>query len=291
MPVKSLSCPCTFGRLPLDHFSSGACKGWQGGMKMPLEWVISIVEDRVGDIYHAAGRLTTTRCLGCPRETLLADLKDYTFDPRHANSPQWGTAIHEKVSRNKSSQYFEVCFGSGEKGALPPARLFGVELAGKIDKITLGYGEIHDYKCHSESAQKFIHGKKDLTVAAQMNIYRLAIEQVVPEAKGKIHTMIAYHGAMTSARGPEPWIPAVQPFLSEQEILEVKPNGGDATVGEIVQDYADFFTRRRAGMGLDKNLQLVPLRGRTMFGGKKCTDYCQAGIKELCDGLEGIESF
>jgi hypothetical protein len=297
MPPVSLICPCTFGTVPLDHYSSGKCGGWKQGMKMPLEWVISIIEDRLGDAYHAGGRLTTTRCLTCPRETLIADLKPYALDPAKANSPHWGTAIHEKISRNRNSQYFEVCFG-GPGDALPPARLFeeigGIEICGRVDKITVGYGEIHDYKCHSETSQRYQAGDLDMTTAAQLNIYRLAIEQLVTEAKGKIETMIAYHGAMTSARGPEPWIPSVLPFLTESQILDIMPHVNTkkhetgATVREIIQDYQAFFARQADGMPLDENLGRVPLRGRKMFGGQKCTAYCQPGVRAICDGLEGL---
>lgn len=305
MPVTSLICPCTFGSLPLDHFASGACRGWQGGMKMPLEWVQSIVEGRLGDGYHAGGRLTTTRCLGCVRESMIADYKGYSFDPRQANSMHWGTAVHEKIARNQSSQYFEVRFG-GPGDALPAARLFagdhgllddaGILIAGCVDKITIGYGEIHDYKTHSENSQRF-QGAPEFTVSAQVNIYRLAVEQVVPEAKGKINAMIAYHGAMTSARGPEPWKPVVLPFMTEEEILDGMPNvnrkKGETgfTAREIIREYQGFFRRQAEGMPLDDNLAMLALVGRKMYGGQKCVAYCQPDVRRICDGLEGIPTY
>jgi hypothetical protein len=272
-------------------------------MHMPLEWVVSIVEDRVGDVYHADSRLTATRCLGCPRETLIGDTKDYVFDPSHANSPHWGTAIHDKLSRNKSSQYFEVRFGApGDR--LPASRLFrgemglvgteGVVLCGKIDKITLGYGAIHDYKLHSETSQRWKgkeSGKTDWTTAGQLNIYRHSLEQVEEAATGRIQELIAYHGAMTSKRGPKPWIPEVLPLMTEEQILDVKPGGGEYTVREIIREYQHFFIRQADGMPEDENLEKVALVGRTMFNGSKCVDYCQPGVKAACDKIEGIVEF
>lgn len=297
MPAKSLRCPCSAFPVPLDHYSAGQCGGWQAGMEFPLEWIASIVEDRTGDTYHAGQRLTATRCLGCPRETLLADTRDYVFDPTSANNPHWGTAVHEKIAKNANCQYFEVRFG-GPGDALPAAHLFrgmlpgtaGIKLAGRVDKVTLGYGEIHDYKLHSESSQRFVTSgkKKDLTNAAQLNLYRHSLEQVIPEATGKIGALINYHGAMTSARGPKPWTAVIEPFLTEEEILDVQPNGGEATVREIITAYIEFFQRQADGMGLDDNLAMVPLYGRTMFNGSKCTSYCQSDIRRICDGLEGI---
>jgi len=271
-------------------------------MHMPLEWVVSIVEDRVGDSYHAGQRMTATRCLGCPREALLADGTDYVFDPAAANSPHWGTAIHEKISRNKSSQYFEVRFGvPGDR--LPAARLFrgemglvgteGIVLCGKIDKITLGYGGIHDYKLHSESSQRFKgrDNKTDWTTAAQLNIYRHSLEQVEEAAIGKVQELIAYHGAMTARRGPRPWIPEVLPLLSEEQILDIKPGGGVHTVREIIREYQLFFRRQHDGVPFKENVKQVALVGRSMYNNTKCTDYCQPGIKKQCDDVEGIEAF
>lgn len=302
MPITSLICPCTPGRLPLDHFRSGACRGRAGGQKLPMAWARRIVAGRLGDRYHADGRLTTTRILTCPREALFQDLKDVSFDVRSANSMEWGTAIHSHLETDPDEdQYVEIRFG-GPGDTLPAARLFvgmidglmdeGVLICGKVDHITLGYGEIHDYKCHSENSQRFqASGKLDPTTAAQLNIYRLAIEQVVPAAAGKFETLIVYHGAMTSARGPEPWITAVQPMMTEQQILGVKPNGGDHTVREIIIAYRDFERRKAEGCPLDENLAQVLLGGRSMFGRKKCTDYCQPGVKMACDEAEGITTF
>lgn len=302
MPAKWLTCPCTFGPLPIDHFASGACKGLAGGMHMPLEWVESIVEDRISDAYHAGTRLTTTRCLGCPRESFIADTKDYVFDPAHANSPHWGTAVHEKISKNRSSQYFEVRFG-GPGDALPAARLFrgemglvgteGIVVCGKVDKITLGYGAIHDYKLHSETSQRFKgrDNKTDWTTAAQLNIYRHSLEDVGAAPPETIQELVAYHGAMTSKRGPRPWIPEVLPLMSQEQILDVKPGGGTFTVREIIREYQRFFIRQSEGVNLDANLHSIALVGRTMFNQAKCTDYCQPGVKQICDRLEGIETF
>ena len=301
MPIVALVCPCTPGRLPLDHFKNG-CKGIDGGMKMPLAWARRIVRGRLSDRYHADGRLTTTRLLTCPRETLIQDLLPVVFDVRAANSLEWGTAIHSHLETEpEEDQYVEIRFG-GPGDALPPARLFaglgglpedGILICGKVDHVTLGYGEIHDYKCHGESSQRFkASGKLDETTAVQMNIYRKALEQVVVGATaGCFQRLIAYHGAMTAARGPEPWIPQVQPMMTEEEILNTRTSGGASTVREHIEDYIGFTARAAAGVELRENLKLLPLRGRTMYGKKKCSDYCMPGTKAECDGLEGIFTF
>lgn len=301
MPITSLICPCTSGALPLDHFSSGACKGWRAGQLVPAAWAASIVKNRLDDRYHADGRLTVTRALTCPRETLIQDFKSVTFDVRDENNLYWGTVIHaalEQGSTSVNSQLVEIRFG-GPGDKLPSARLFvgpelfgeGIEFCGKADHVTMGWGAIHDYKCHSETTQRFKSGKVDISTAVQMNLYRLSLMQVIPEAAGKLDELIAYHCAMTSASGPAPWITEVQPLMTEEQILAAKPNGGDATVRDIITAYLKFKLRRDAHMPLDENLKLVPLYGRTMFRQIKCTKYCASGVRGVCDQLEGIQNF
>lgn len=289
MPVVSLICPCTPGELPLDHFESGACGGHEAGQYMPQAWAASIVKDRLADRYHADGRLTVTRLLTCPRETLIADYMDVAFDPRSMNSIHWGTAIHAALERDSENlQYVEIRFG-GPDDELPAANLLGVKIAGKIDHITAGFGEIHDYKCHSEMAQKFV-GRQMGNQAPQLNLYRMGLMDVMPETKGKLERLIAYHGAMTSAKGPEPWIPETLPIMTEAQILAFRPSGGEASVVDIIRAYLKFNVRQVEGMDLNENLKLVPIYGRSMFNRKKCTSYCQPGVKAACDELEGIPS-
>ena len=163
----------------------------------------------------------------------------------------------------------------------------GILVAGQVDKILWNYKGIHDYKTHAESSQKF-KGAPDPNVAAQLNIYRIALEQVVPAAKGQFEELVAYHGAMTSARGPEPWKPVVEPFMSEEEILKVHPGGGDYTALEVILEYIGFFERQAQGMPVDENLGRVALIGRTMYRKTKCELYCQPGVRGICDAFAGI---
>lgn len=301
MPVTQLFCPCVGARVPLDHYESGACGGWRKGMKMPLGWVIGVVRGALRDRLHADGRLTATRVLTCAREVLIRDFLDVFFDPRSANSTQWGTNNHEFIAANSpTGGYVKVSFG-GPDSALPAARLLGVEMAGELDHIVSDFSAIHDYKMHAMTAQSFkASGKPDETTAGQMNIYRLALEQVCESARGKVQELLAFHGSMApaseklycwrckSSSACPPWMPQVQPILSEEQIAQIKPGGGEFTVAEIITEYEGFFKRQADGVALEDNLRMVPLIGRTMFGKKKCTEYCQPGVKFECDRLEGI---
>ena len=97
-------------------------------------------------------------------------------------------------------------------------------------------------------------------------VYKLALERSRPGLN--VRSAKIWHGAMTSDGGkwfrkrwgkcpkchskvqvtveeeaPPPWIDYPVPFMEEDEILSMRPNGGEYTVAEIVEEYRLFAER------------------------------------------------
>ncbi len=297
MKIASLRCACTPGPLPIDHYHNGACRK----PPMPLPRINGILASIQGDTTHQGGRITATRVLTCARQVIIEDSIPTPFDVLSYNSIYDGVIEHEAMQRHAPpGTYTEVRLPL--PGQEPP-RLFGVPIEGTIDFLTADLREIHDYKKHSETAQKFKfqRGGADQELAAQLNIYRLLLEQCLPEAH--VERLVVWHGAMTSAGGPPPWFRVELPLMTEEEIAEIRPNGGDYAVRQIVAEYVKFSrgaalpTDAEVGLAgtepppseesaLEAAIRRVPLMGRKMWGGKKCVSYC--AVKDICDRIEGI---
>lgn len=283
----------------MDHYHSGACRK----PPMPLPRINGILSSIQGDTAHRDGKITATRVLTCARQVIIEDNVPTPFDVLSYNSIYDGIIEHEAMQRHApAGTYAEVHLPLPGQ-SLP--RLFGTEIEGTIDFVTADMREIHDYKKHSETAQKFKfqRGGSDPELAAQLNIYRLLLEQCVPGAH--IERLVVWHGAMTSAAGPPPWFRVELPLMDEAAIERIKPHGGEYTVRQIIDAYWQFESERKglvlptdaevglagavpdpAADPLALAIRRVPLMGRKMWGGKKCVSYCP--VKDLCDRIEGV---
>lgn len=298
MKIASLRCACSFGSLPLDHYHSGACKK----PPMPLPRINGILASVQGDTAHRDGKITATRVLTCARQVIIEDNIPVPFDVLSYNSIYDGIIEHDAMQRHAPpGTYAEIHLPL--PGQSPPM-LFGVPVEGTIDFVTADMREIHDYKKHSETAQKFKfqRGGADPELAAQLNIYRLLLEQCV--AGTRIEKLVVWHGAMTSAAGAPPWFRVELPLMDEAQIARIKPHGGDYTVQDIVNAYvgfagattsADLPTDAEVGLAgaggtkLEAAIRAVPLQGRKMWNGKKCQLYCS--VRDTCDRIEGVTGF
>lgn len=314
MRIVGLACRCRKGEiLPLDHFEASPAAGGCANPPLPVEWIRSILAGIEGDALHRDNRITATRLLGCPREIILLDNEGIVFDPIKAHSGHAGSVWHAEMERHVK--------GARTTVTLPPTPMFGIEVSGEFDKAAQDWSEIVDWKTHGESSmelkwQRFQSGQPDRELAAQLNIYRLAIARSILKVPDDQYQprLIGWHLAMVrAAAGPgeppiepsrrggygkkEPPPPAFQvqcPIMSEDEIARVRPFDDERspgaqpyTVREIVRMYAEYHAAVKAGMSMDLALRRhVPLVGRGMWGGKKCTRYCSA--LGACDKVEGI---
>lgn len=283
LKIATLYCPCGPGEFPPDHYSSGACPD----LPMPLAAIRSIVMSDAADTFHADGRVTITRLLTCAREIALTDnVALPAVDLRKRDTLRKGTVLHADLQRHMAGGYAEVEFPIA--GATAPT-LLGEPVSGRVDSISADFSVIEDYKTHAESAQR---GKKRRDEPsnddAQLNIIRILVARGILQQEPTTYRprMVAWHTAQVSRRGPAPWISIEAPYMTEEEIGDFRPGGGEYTVLQILEAYRTFRSDRALGVAVDAAAKRIPLMGREMFNKSKCTEYCVAA--KYCDRLEGI---
>lgn len=310
MKIASLYCPCN-GRSdnPLDHYERADCGAVEPGRpeRIPLEWITAILENAQGDKYHAGGRLTATRILGCPREAVILDNKPVVYDVRSGNQTYHGTMLHRELERcARPGAYQEI--------VIPPFEFGGALLEGRTDRVAGDFTVIKDWKSHAESSQRFKYehfqkGGRDPEGAAQLNIYRIGIAKSVLKVNPDEYRprLALVHGANTNFDGV-PWFEAEQPVMTEEQILNLRPfddekNPGTQhfTVRELMAQHIDANKRLAAGEPLDDVIRSMPMVGKDVWAwkwnkftksrvrqeiGDKCRKYCVAA--EVCMGLQGI---
>lgn len=287
MLVSALYCPCNERGNPLDHYESGACPS----PPLPLPWIASLLDAQLRDERHRDNNITATRLLTCPRQVAIEDNIPSMLDLRQTNTPHVGTVIHREMAFQQSAENANVRV-SGQ--------LFGVQITGEMDVVLRNkegkVEAIEDYKFHGEVSQGFkFSAAVDPEGAAQLNIYRMLGEQCRDDFAVK--RMGLWHGAIVSARSKAPaWFYRPVPMLTEQNIANIKPNGAAYTVAQIVEQYAAFHRGLHAlpeGLeGAEREqavralIKTMPLVGREMWRGSKCTTYCV--VRRTCDAIEGI---
>lgn len=316
MRIRSIYCACNErSDNPLDHYETTNCGAAAPGRpeRIPLEWIRSVLAAESGDTFHADGRLTATRILGCPRETAILDNKDVPFDVRRFNSIHWGTVLHAELARHaKEGDYKEV--------AIPPFPFGGYELQGTFDHVRADFRLLKDWKTHGENKQgwsykDFIKGKPNREGAAQLNLYRIGIAKSVLKVEPDSYrpTLLLVHAANVAHDGV-PWYEQECPIMSEEQILALRPHDDDEhpltqpyTVAELMQQLAEFDRKRRLLTPADGNyneavsrlIAEMPMVGAGVWAwkwnsrarrkeklaiGDKCTKYCAA--RDICMGLE-----
>lgn len=308
MQLKSLYCRCN-GRSdnPLDHFEKAKCGSAPPGSpeRWPIEWLRKLIQNASADKYHAEGRITATRIIGCPRESAILDNKQIAYDPRGGNNAFHGTLLHKVLEDMEApGEYKEV--------TIPPFPFGGVMLEGKCDRVASDFSVIKDWKTHAESSQgwkfkDFNEGKQDLEGAIQANIYRIGIAKSILKIEPDKYrpTLILVHGANT-AHGGVPWFEWEQPILTEEQILKMRPHDDREhpgtqpfTVAELIKQHVDFAVAKEsldpkkgnATGQIDNIIANMPLVGKNMWAwrwnkaarakqrlefGDKCTRYCTA---------------
>lgn len=258
---------------------------------MPLPLLRAIMRRDEADKFHADGRLTATRMLGCPREVVIIDTFPITYDPVRSHSAYIGTRLHKEMEENAlPGEYKEIRIPL--EGMEPPI-VCGRRMSGMLDHVAPDLTEIWDYKFHGDKSYNWQvkKGGADGDLRAQLSLYKYALERTTGVEVKKLG---CWHGAMTAATdGTGPWFDVEVEPMTEEEILDYRPKDSDRhpgeqpyTVADILDMYDAHYERVAEGMDPYESARLIPLVGRPMFNKKKCTNYCLARF--ICDGMEGI---
>lgn len=301
--IKSLYCACNErDDNPLDHHAQVDCGAAPVGSseRLPLELINAILRQAERDTYHAAGRITATRGLGCPREVLILDYIPISYDVRRGLTTWHGTIKHKAMHEaGLPGHYQEI--------VIPPFPFGDFTLEGATDKVKGDFSQITDWKFHSESSQgakisRLGKGEVDWEGAAQLNIYRIGIAKTVLKVDPDIYRprLVLVHLAETKAVG----VPAFEwaaPIMTEEEILALRPHDHERfaytqpyTVAQILAYLQEAVTAIKSGVAPDVAIAQVPLVGKAMWAmqwdpkgkrwikkewGLKCTTYCAAKVE------------
>lgn len=317
MGLKGFIHPVSRQRVAFDAFERDTSR--LGRAAFPPWMANFIARKEAGDVRHSRLNLTATRCLSCPRQTFIQTLLGYEADPSERFVMDRGSALHAFAAENWPDSYISE---STHRGLLTlSGKLFGVDVSAQTDAMRVerveGVGdpgrvtEIIDLKFPNDFSVKWrgkafsdeqkswveIYGRvpqptPKLDYCVQLNIARLLLAQQpwAIEAgydPASVDLTLWDHACGTS-EGP---IAFPVPHLDEAQMLQVRPGGGTWTVRQIIDAHVEAFarheamapaTRADAAPELCASLPLVGAAG--MFGGKKCSTYCD--VQSICERLE-----
>jgi len=317
MLIESLYCSCIEGEVPTDHYAPepGSKTEVCIAPPMPLPWLLAMISINKSDDIHSGNRMSATRMQSCPRKIAIEDnIPARRVNMKQFNSMTWGTAIHEFMQKHTPPGFYQE-IELPPKGS-PPVMLFqGTEaeiaVRGRLDILTPDTILLEDYKCTSESSQKFRFNRRaaDPEWRAQASIYKILGKRSIADID--IKQAAIWSGAMTSARCPAPpWFKIPLAWMGEEEILMMKPHGAEFSVADNIIQFKHFLkmkaeldltfrTRKHdcedrlvidTGPEYKKALYdliaTMPLAGRGAWRGEMCKKYC--GSARTCNEMEGL---
>jgi hypothetical protein len=231
----------------------------------------------------------------CRREQVIKRFKDYSLDPLVVWEAMEGTVWHEvfaKMTEGSEEWYCELPVPSPddedqenvkrtEEDVLVVEVFPGIWLSGVVDRINKDFSTLIDHK-----TQRF--SKKDWGFKPdwklQINLYALMLERTKGKKPEQLGVWRTYRGCYERDRTFR-FFPC--PPMTESTI--------HATIREHCESLQDYLTRARQAYKsgdeelLNKIVKEIPMDGKTMFNGKKCSQYCS--VQKICFGLEGLPTF
>jgi hypothetical protein len=276
-------CPVTREKVEFGHFNT--CGHGIGGRSCVSPALAAFAEAKaLEDVRHAGMGVTATRTMGCPRATAIECLKTFHGDPRRVMLASRGSAAHEAVAKalDSGAWYTEandpmrlVVEGVLFKG-LDPDWPEGVKVSAMMDGLRRDLTEIVDWKFPKDWSVKFRRGRGNKGTpehGVQLNIIRLLLAQqewAIREGYDpeKVKMTIWDHGFGMDLEGPEPMVVGA---MSEGEILDVRPWGGQVTVRDRIGMLVELQQEMEGPVhDPDALLASAPLVGEKDMNGKRC---------------------
>ena len=303
MPCVGFKCPIERIEADFDHFDT--CTAGPGGRPAASPWMTRFAyEKENADLRHQGFNLTTTRTMGCPREQFIKVFLPYYTNPAAKAAADRGSALHVMAAKYAPPGWITeirdpvrmAVEGKLFKEDFPDDDGDGVTLSGLIDAVNPGVQglpwELVDWKFPKDWSIGF-RGKNPLTNEIQMNINRLLLAQqpwAIEEGYDPDTALLTiWDHAIGKAEGPAP---LVIKHVTEFEILEARPFGGQYTVREIIEthlaikDLIDEEGGEEALLAIKDTQRLmamtaqIPMVGETQMNASKCSSYCD--VEYLC---------
>lgn len=287
-PMIGFKCPLERTDVDFDHFDT--CRVRMGRPAFSPWMARAIAKGAQGDIRHAGLDMTATRCTTCPRQTYIETQFDYYLDPTNAELRMRGTLLH-----NAAEEYFNPDVWYTEKSDPVYLTFDGVfgghHVSMKCDALRKDLTELADLKFPMDfsvsyrdkpwSKEKYI---------SQMNMARILLGQQSWALDAGYNEDEVLLTIWDHAIGKKEGARAVDiPHKTEAEVLAMHPGGGEYTQEQIMAIHAYMQEEHRKMTIADteeartKIAASLPLVGPQMFGGKKCTEYCD--VEPLCSRM------
>ena len=277
MKIAGYFCSCVGRVVDLDHYESLACKN----PPAPIPWILAGLRKELNDPVHRDNQMSASRFTKCLRSTAIADNIPSVIDVRDLDAMTDGTARHKLMQENTPA-------GWESEIELKAAPLFvgtdcEIMVRGTADLFMPEVLTIQDYKITSEWSQKFRFERgADDEWSVQFSIYAILLER---ERGIKIKRGAVWSGAHVGKRSKAPaWFIVGLTKMSEAEILDFHPLGGEFSIREMIREYKLFTQRLAEGMPVVQAVALIPLMGEKTKKFKEC-DYCIVASK--CRELAG----
>ncbi len=131
MPLAYWLHPITGQKVPLDYFDYDTSADGRAAYSPALARFCMLKQQR--DERHRTLNVTTTRCLGCPRQTFLEVLFPYGLNPRtRAGLRDRSSLVHEALTHYWNPSVF---FAEGVDKTTIAGTLFGVPISTQMDML------------------------------------------------------------------------------------------------------------------------------------------------------------
>lgn len=298
MPIVGFKCPIERTEVPFNHFET--CTAKAGGPAFNPVFARIIARKIQGDVRHSTLKLTGTRVTGCPRATFIETQFPHYVDPNTLCASYRGTVLHAAFAEAADPKYWITESNDPVRTNLSGV-LYGVSIDMMVDAIRRDLKEIVDYKFPLDWSiryrgqqfekelpkvipdavvrARFGTGTCKPEYAVQLNEARLLLAQqewAIREGYDKDNTRLTSWDFALGQGGQGGPAALKVPYLTEDEMAEMHPYGGDATVAEIIRVHGVMVENHEAGADRDEHAAAIPLIGETQMNGKKCTLYCES---------------
>jgi PD-(D/E)XK nuclease superfamily len=287
MLIKGFFCPCVGRTVAPDHYSSGSCKN----PPMMIGWILGALGKEAGDLVHRDNNMSASRLAHCFRKAAIEDNIPSVIDVRELDTLADGTAKHEFIEKYApASIQAEVEFP--KEGKPRPVLWEGTEyeitMRGRVDVLQMGGIVLEDLKTTGEWSQKFRWERR--TADPEWNVQASIYKILAKKCEGiDIQRAVVWSAARVGKKSKAPaWFQIPITFMSEREILDVRPLDGEYTVGDNILAYKTLVADLAAGVSAEEAVRKVPMFGKTTKRFSEC-DYCI--VAGACRDLAGEVSW
>lgn len=253
--------------------------------EVALRLVSRLNSPRRGDVRVSPSMMDASTT--CRREAAIKAFLPYAVDLRTQWSMEEGTLIHqalEEAGRTGNTEGVHYEYGlpvDGAGGSLEEAEIFpGIFVHGTIDKLDLNSKTLTDFKSSrwprtNKAGAPIDYGVKQDWII-QTNLYRRLVKVCLDVDIENIFVWRIYSGSYNHN------------YTFRKFPIPIMPDAAlEAAVRPHYESLKSYLTKTKFGAADTRtSIKAIPLDGRNMFAGKKCSQYC--AVRDICDEIEGI---